>query len=74
MCSWYFMVFLGGLVYNVPYVLVKESVMVLVEYKCRCMTLAEWAEYLGMPRKTLEMRYKRGMRGSRLFAPVGQAR
>jgi hypothetical protein len=48
--------------------------MILVEYKCKLLSLKDWSALLGLPYDTLRMRYNRGMRGSRLFSPVGQAR
>lgn len=41
-----------------------------IHYKGRTMSLVEWADFLNIPRKTLEMRYRRGDIGWRLFRPV----
>ena len=41
-----------------------------IYYKARTMTIREWSEFLGIPLKTLEMRYRRGDVGAKLFRPV----
>lgn len=41
-----------------------------IYYKARTMTIQEWSEFLGIPLKTLEMRYRRGDVGAKLFRPV----
>jgi hypothetical protein len=49
---------------------IKMGLHTEIHYKARSMTLQEWAEFLGIPIKTLEMRYRRGDVGAKLFRPV----
>lgn len=37
-------------------------------------TLAEWAEYAGIKKTTIYMRYRRGYRGKDLIKPIEQTR
>jgi hypothetical protein len=40
-----------------------------VAYNGMNLTIWEWSKQLGIPLKTLEMRYRRGKTGKALFAP-----